>query len=108
MKCIVCVAAALLLAAALGLGLAANQPVGGEAAVDERILHDADIAVDGPSLIKYFRDRTANDADPERMAQLIEQLGDASFGVRERASQELLAVGAAALESLGDEGPAGP
>src|SRR3954447_6210280 len=42
----------------------------------------------------------AGPAEASRVAQLIEQLGSASFAERERATEELDAVGVPALEAL--------
>ena len=40
------------------------------------------------------------DARPERIAELIEQLGDPKYAVRERAQADLLRIGAPALDAL--------
>src|SRR5262245_1613499 len=71
-----------------------------EAALDEKILREAKLPVDGPALLKYFRDRTYKEADPKRLAELIRQLGDKDFQVREKAYQELLTRGSTALAAL--------
>jgi hypothetical protein len=68
--------------------------------LDEKILRDAKVAVDAPSLLKYFRDRTYKEADPKRLATLIAELGDAKFAVREKAYSDLLALGTTALAVL--------
>ena len=71
-----------------------------ESVLDEKILRDAKLPVDGPALLKYFRDRTYKEADPKRLGMLVEQLGDKSFAVREKAHAELLTIGATALAAL--------
>jgi hypothetical protein len=71
-----------------------------EAAQDERILREAKLPVDGPSLLQYFRDRTYKEADPKRVAELIRQLGDPKFAVREKAYTELLQLGNSVLSVL--------
>jgi hypothetical protein len=54
---------------------------------------------DGPALLDFFRQRTVH-AGARDLAGLIEQLGDPSFEVRERASERLTAIGGAALPAL--------
>src|SRR5262249_7435137 len=70
------------------------------AALDERVLKDARLAVDGPSLLEFFRRRTISNADLERIGQLIRDLGDDSFEARQKASAQLVAIGAAAVPLL--------
>lgn len=65
-------------------------------AADERLLHDANVPTDGASLVDFFRRRTLRDTDTRRLRQLITDLGDDSFDVREKASAELIARGAPA------------
>ncbi|HXG12588.1 MAG TPA: HEAT repeat domain-containing protein [Gemmataceae bacterium] len=67
---------------------------------DEQTLRDAKLATDGPALLEFFRKRTASDADPAKVKTLIRQLGDDSFEVRERASSQLVALGAPAVPYL--------
>jgi HEAT repeat protein len=71
-----------------------------ESAIDEKVLRDARLATDGPSLLKYFRDRTHKQADPKRLALLVDNLGDPKFSVREQAYTELLTLGVTSLEAL--------
>jgi len=42
----------------------------------------------------------ANDTSPQRIAELIEQLGDPKYAVRERAQADLLRIGPPALDAL--------
>jgi hypothetical protein len=69
-------------------------------AADEQLLRAAGVAVDGPGLLEYFRQRTALGSDQERIAELVRRLGDKAYPVRARASAELVAVGAPALNLL--------
>jgi hypothetical protein len=62
-------------------------------AMDERILRDAKLPVDGPALLQYLRDRTFSDPDAKMIATLVQQLGDKKFAVREKAFNELLQMG---------------
>jgi hypothetical protein len=71
-----------------------------ESAADEKLLRDAKLATDGPALLRYFRDRTHKEADPKRLALLVEQLGDLKFSVREQAYAELLSLGVTSLAVL--------
>jgi hypothetical protein len=66
---------------------------------DERALREAKVGTDGPALLQFFRSRTLDDDDRARILALVRKLGNDSFAVRERASEDLVAAGAAA-ESL--------
>jgi HEAT repeat protein len=72
------------------------------AALDERMLKDARIATDGPSLLEFFRQRTVSNTDIERIQRLVTDLGDDSFEVRQNASAQLVAVGPRATRFLKD------
>jgi hypothetical protein len=54
---------------------------------------------DDAALLDFFRQRTVH-ATPAELRQLIEQLGDVSFEVREQASQRLTLIGNPALPAL--------
>jgi hypothetical protein len=69
-------------------------------AEQEKILKEAGIAADGPSLLKYFQTRTPSPGDQARYAKLVQALGDKSYPVREKASRELIAIGEPALPFL--------
>jgi HEAT repeats/PQQ-like domain len=56
-------------------------------------------ADDDPALLDFFRQRTVR-ANPDDLRRLIDQLGDNSFDVRERASERLAQIGAPALPAL--------
>ena len=66
----------------------------------EKILKQARIDSDGPSLLAFFRGRTLSDADRAKLVTTIRKLGDPDFDVRERASAELTRAGIAALPIL--------
>ncbi|HKI31404.1 MAG TPA: HEAT repeat domain-containing protein [Gemmataceae bacterium] len=57
------------------------------------------LPADDAGLLDFFQQRTAH-ATPDNLRKLIEQLGDASFEVREQASDRLTAIGAPALPAL--------
>jgi hypothetical protein len=69
-------------------------------AQDERLLKAHGIGTDGPALLDFVRKRTLGDADLRRLDELIQQLGDDQFAVRERASRELVRLGTPALPRL--------
>jgi HEAT repeats len=64
---------------------------------DEAVLKAAGITSDGPSLLRFFHQRTATEADQERLAAEAKRLGADSFRERERATRELRAAGRSAL-----------
>ncbi len=68
--------------------VAADAPVS-----DEQTLRQAGIAVDGPGLLTFFRQRTADVSDQTRIQTLVRQLGDDRFRVREQASKQLVTIG---------------
>jgi HEAT repeat protein len=70
------------------------------AAQDEATLKAAGLASDGPALVEFFKKRAATDAARARAAELVKQLGDDDFGVREKASAALVSLGRAALPAL--------
>jgi HEAT repeat protein len=67
---------------------------------DEALLQSVGIATDGPGLLRYFHLRTQGEAKPERLAALIEQLGNKSPTVARKACGELASLGAPAIPSL--------
>jgi HEAT repeat protein len=67
---------------------------------DEEALRAAGLGTDGAALLDFFRKRTPRDADRARVEELIRQLGNDEFAVREKASQALVAEGAAARKAL--------
>jgi HEAT repeat protein len=71
-----------------------------EVGPDEQLLHSASLSADGPSLLEFFRQRTLNRAEPEKVAALIRQLGDKAPGLREKAAGDLVSLGPVAIPSL--------
>jgi HEAT repeat protein len=59
----------------------------------EKTLQDARIGTDGPSLLKFFRDRTLSPADRARLADQVRALGSEDFQTRRKAYQDLQAAG---------------
>jgi HEAT repeat protein len=69
-------------------------------AADEETLKAGKLNTDGPALLDYLRKKTPAGGNTAKINTLIEQLGDDSFEKREKASAELIAMGAAALPQL--------
>jgi hypothetical protein len=62
----------------------------GTVAANGALLKAAGLTGDGPALLDFFRKRTVQSVDLEKIQSLIHQLDDESFQVRERASAELV------------------
>jgi HEAT repeat protein len=71
-------------------------------ASDSELLRSAGLAVDGPGLLDYFKKRTVNEVDRDRIGKLIRELGSDDFDTRENASKALTAIGAPARAQLKD------
>jgi len=69
---------------------------------DERLLNEVKIGSDGPSVVAYFKKRILPDDDRKRVGELIRQLGNDDFELREQATSALLAIGPAVLPQLKD------
>ncbi len=67
---------------------------------EERTLEAANIATDGPSVVRYLRKHSISDADLTRARKLIRELGSHSFHRREKAAADLVALGASAIPLL--------
>jgi hypothetical protein len=67
---------------------------------DVTFLKDAGIATDEPGLLEFFKKQTMSPGQRRIIGELIKQLGDDQFGVRERATRELKALGPAARAAL--------
>ncbi len=67
---------------------------------DEALLREHRVGTDGPALLAFFRERTLTEADRERLADLVRQLGSDDFAQREKASAALVARGTPAVPFL--------
>ncbi len=67
---------------------------------DKKLLQQAGIATDATGLLQFFRSRTVSDANRQRASELVKQLGDDDFDIREKAMKDLVALGPAAQPSL--------
>jgi hypothetical protein len=69
---------------------------------DEQTLREANLASDGPALVKYFCDRTLSREAQAKLAGTVRQLGTPSYRQREEASSALVKAGAVARPFLLD------
>jgi HEAT repeat protein len=67
---------------------------------DELTLKSAGVPVDGAGLTEFFRLRTQWEVAPDRLADLIRQLGASDAATREKASTELVGIGPQAVPAL--------
>jgi peptidyl-prolyl cis-trans isomerase B (cyclophilin B) len=67
---------------------------------DEETLKAAGLGTDDAALIEFFRGKTLADNDRDKIAALIRDLGADDFGVREKASSELVKLGGKAASLL--------
>ncbi len=76
----------------------------GDSPQDRKVLHDAWAGwwrkIDGSALVDEFRARTLDPSERAKVAVMVKKLGDGSYRVRERASQELVSMGAKVLADL--------
>jgi hypothetical protein len=89
--------AALALAGAAPLPAAEPDPELGYA---EQTLREARVTPDGPTLLRFFRQRTLSRADRARLAELVRRLGADDFQERQRAFRELGRAGPVARPFL--------
>jgi HEAT repeat protein len=85
------------------LGLCLSASLGAEISTldeDQRTLKSAGLQLDAKALLDYFRSRTFVEADPKELSRLLQDLGDADFGVREAAFKRLADLGAKAMTGL--------
>jgi F5/8 type C domain/HEAT repeats len=71
-----------------------------ELAADEKVLKDAGIAPDEPGLLEFFKKQTGTESQRRLIGELIKQLGDDDFMVREKATRELIGLGPVARTAL--------
>src|SRR5947209_3441129 len=91
----VCLVGAFLLSASL---LRASSPE--QLKADEESLQTAGLRSDGPALLEFIKARTPGDRTLEDIDDLVRKLGSESFRVRKRATEELIRIGAQALQPL--------
>ncbi len=70
-------------------------------AADEALLRGARIKPDGPGLVEFFRSRVSrSDTDTQKIEALVEKLSSGRFKEREKATADLIAIGAPARPAL--------
>jgi hypothetical protein len=67
---------------------------------DEETVKAANLGSDGPALVAFLKKHTVGDVDREHIKKLVGDLGDDSFAVREKASDQLLGLGVSARALL--------
>lgn len=67
---------------------------------DEQKLKNVGLDPDGPALLDFFRNQTLTGTKREKIATLVQQLGDRSFKIRDKSSAELSALGMVAVPFL--------
>lgn len=60
---------------------------------DEAALKEAGLNTETPALLEYFRKRILPEKDNARVRALVAKLGDERFAVREKTTEELIALG---------------
>jgi hypothetical protein len=71
-----------------------------ERSADVKLLQGAGIAANEPALLELFKKQTVTEGRARAIGALIEQLGDDTFLVREKATRELMAMGPVARTAL--------
>jgi HEAT repeat protein len=83
---------------------AADLPAQGEdkdaVAADEKALKDAYQKTDGKSLVAFLSTRAKGEVEPKRLNELIGELSAKDATARDRACQQLIAIGAPAVPKL--------
>jgi HEAT repeat protein len=76
----------------------------GDAEKDRMLLRDKWAAwwqkIDGSALVDEFRTRTLDAADKPKVAELVKKLGDGNYRVREKATADLVVLGAKVLPDV--------
>src|SRR5690242_14323448 len=67
---------------------------------DADVVKAAHLGTTGPALVEFFKNRTQRTATPEKLRELIEQLGDKKADVRDKAYSGLLSTGMVAVPLL--------
>jgi hypothetical protein len=70
-----------------------SQPSAQQVADDEKLLHGAKVATDGPGLLNYLVTLSPTSDDEVKVGALFKQLGTDNYKVREKASTDLTALG---------------
>jgi HEAT repeat protein len=93
---------AALVVAVSGLPRFAHAQNAEQAAADQNVLRAAGIEIEAGSLLQYFKKRTLFDDDLKKVKELVRKLGDEAIVERNRAANDLIAVGPPARPLLRD------
>jgi len=91
---------AVVIASILSLSLLTRAAEADPGAADEKAVAAAKVGTDGPALLEYLRKRAAARKAGDKIKDLVRQLGDKSFDVREAATAALLKLDGAARPFL--------
>src|SRR5262249_54600166 len=69
-------------------------------AADEKFLKENGVTPDAAGLVKFFKERTLSDKDRANLFNLVRQLGDEKYRVRQQAMRKLIAAGSIAKPIL--------
>src|SRR5262245_46973599 len=92
--------AVVLLVGGLGLSAARADADKEQQQADEVLLEKLGFKSDGPALVEFFKKRTLSKEEVQKLADTVKLLGDDSFQVREKATEDLRAAGRAAAPCL--------
>jgi HEAT repeat protein/outer membrane protein assembly factor BamB len=67
---------------------------------DEQLLKTAKLGTDGPALLDFFRTRARPALDPDKVAELVGQLGNDSDKISSKATAKLISLGTVAVPWL--------
>jgi HEAT repeat protein len=82
------------------VGVTPPAPAAEEVLSEEQTLRTAHLPTDNDALVNFFKKRASLEADQDKVAALIKQLGDKSPEVRDKAAGELVAIGTPAIRLL--------
>jgi hypothetical protein len=69
-------------------------------AADVKVLKEMNVASDGAALLTFLRSQIRGEADRKAIKELIKQLADETFEVREKSTTQLIALGPVAIPFL--------
>jgi HEAT repeat protein len=82
------------------VGINPPAPAAEEVLSEEQTLRAAHLPTDNDALVNFFKKRASLEADPDKVAALIKQLGDKSPEVRDKAAGELVTIGTPSIRLL--------
>jgi hypothetical protein len=67
---------------------------------DEKVLSEANLKIDGPVLLDFFRQRTLSQEEQDKLEATVQRMGHSCYRIRARASADLLRAGRTAVHLL--------